>query len=473
MQFVKELVKNSIIYLAAQLSAKVLTFLLLVYIARMLGAVDYGKFAFAYALMNLFWILARFGLESLISRDVAQDSGRATRYLGDTLQLHAYLGLLALGLMMCTLFVFQKSPETNVLVLLLGLAMILNSMAESFTFTFASQERFDYQSILLAAAQLLTFVLVFAGLQAGWALVGIGVGFAGAAFVYLMASWLLCARKIASPLFVWDTQALWQLMCKAVPFAVAGIFVGVYYRIDVLILSALTTDQIVGWYDAAYNFVWALKLLPASLAAVLLPMLSKMYLTDRERTLKIYRKMIRYISLAAVPIIFFVFTWAETLTTLLFGPDYPESGLVLRWLVWAAALMFINAQQGTILVVAGQEKQLLLATAVGAISSVTLNLILIPCFSLYGAAIATILSELFVGTICVWYSGPFITLRSVLNDVMKPFFFLLIMVTIPIFIGLNLLVATIVALSGYIVALLTFSLIPNDDVKLLRSILRS
>jgi O-antigen/teichoic acid export membrane protein len=318
----------------------------------------------------------------------------------------------------------------------------------------------------------LTLILVFAGLQAEWELVGIGVGFAGAAFAYLLIAWVLCARKIATPLFVWDKVALWELMRKAVPFAVAGIFVGVYYRIDVLILSAFTTDQIVGWYDAAYNFVWALKLLPASLAIVLLPMLSKMYLTDGERTLKIYRKIIRYISLAAVPIIFFVFTWAETLTMLLFGPDYRESGLVLRWLVWAAALMFINAQQGTILVAIGREKQLLLATAVGAISSVTLNLILIPRFSLYGAATATILSELFVGIICVRYSEPFMTLRSVLNDVMKPFFLLLIMVTIPVFLDLNPLIATIIALSCYIVALFTFSIIPNDDVKLLRTMLR-
>jgi O-antigen/teichoic acid export membrane protein len=472
MQFVKGLVKNSIVYLVAQLSAKVLTFLLLVYIARTLGAVDYGKFAFAYALMNLFWILARFGLESLISRDVAQDSGRASRYLGDTLQLHAYLGLLALGLMMALLPLFQKSPETNVLVFLLGFAMIFISMAESFTFTFASQERFDYQAILFAASQVLTLILVFAGLQAEWGLVGIGVGFAGAAFAYLLIAWVFCARKIATPLFVWDKMALWELMGKAVPFAVAGIFVGVYYRIDVLILSTFTTDQTVGWYDAAYNFVWALKLLPASLATVLLPMLSKTYLTDGERTLKIYRKIIRYISLAAVPIIFFVFTWAEILTMLLFGPDYRESGLVLRWLVWAAALMFINAQQGTILVAIGREKQLLLATAVGAISSVTLNLILIPRFSLYGAATATILSELFVGIICVWYSEPFMTLRSVLNDVMKPFSLLLIMVTIPVFLDLNPLIATIIALSCYIVALFTFSIIPNDDIKLLRTMLR-
>lgn len=468
MQFVRGLAKNTIIYLSAQLGAKALTFLLFVYIARALGVVDYGKFAFAYALMSLFWILARFGLESLISRDVAQDSGRAPRYLGDTLQLHAYLGLLALGLMMASLLVFQKSPETNVLVFLLGLAMIFISMAESFTFTFASQERFDYQAILLAASQVLALVLVFAGLQAGWGLVGIGIGFAGAALAYLLIAWVLCARKIATPLFVWDKSALWELMGKAVPFAVAGIFVGIYYRVDVLILAAFTTDQVVGWYDAAQNFVWALKLIPASLAAVLLPAFSKMYLADRERTIKTYRKVIKYVSLAVVPIIFFTFTWAESLTVLILGPDYRESGQVLRWLVWAAALMFINAQQGTILVATGHEKQAMVATAVGAVSNVILNLILVPRYSLYGAATANIVSEFVVGFICMWYSVHLMSLRGIAGEVMKPFFFLLIMVTMPVFLGLTSLVATIVALSCYGVALLIFSMIPIDDVRLLK-----
>ncbi len=470
MHFVRGLAKNTIIYFSAQLGAKALTFLLFVYIARALGVVDYGKFAFAYALMSLFWILARFGLESLISRDVAQVSGRAPRYLGDTLQLHAYLGLLALGLMMASLLVFQKSPETSVLVFLLGLAMIFISMAESFTFTFASQERFDYQAILLAASQVLALVLVFAGLQAGWGLIGIGIGFAGAALAYLLIAWVLCTRKIATPLFVWDKSALWELMGKAVPFAVAGIFVGIYYRVDVLILTAFTTDQVVGWYDAAQNFVWALKLIPASLAAVLLPAFSKMYLADRERTIKTYRKVIKYVSLAAVPIIFFTFTWAESLTVLILGPDYRESGQVLRWLVWAAALMFINAQQGTILIATGRERQLLIATAVGAVSSVILNLVLVPRFSLYGAATANVLSELIVAVMCIVYSRLLVPLRNLAGDVIKPYSFLLIIVTIPVWFGLSPVLATIIALSGYVV--LALSLIPNDDMRLLKAILR-
>jgi O-antigen/teichoic acid export membrane protein len=470
MQFVKGLAKNTVIYLSAQLVAKAFTFLLIVYLARRLGATDYGKFAFAYALMNLFWILARFGLESLISRDVAQDAGRAARYLGDTFQLHAYLGLLALGLMTASLLFFQKSSETWALVFFLGLAMIFTSMAESFTYTFASQERFDYQAILVAVSQILTLVLVFAGLQIGWGLAGIGIGFAGAALVYLIASWWLCAHKIASPLFVLDHKTLWRLLCKAFPFAVAGIFVSVYYRVDVLILSTFATDQVVGWYDAAHNLVWALKLIPASLAAVLLPMFSKMYLTDREKTIRTYRKIIRYVSLAAVPMVFFTFIWAESLTVILLGLDYQESGRVLRWLVWSAALIFINAQQGTILIATGREKQLLFATAVGAISNVVFNIILIPRFSLYGAATANVLSELVVGVICMGYSRYLVPLRSLASDVIKPLSFLLMMTAASVLFGFSPVLATLIALSGYI--MLTLSVIPNDDVRSLKAMLR-
>ncbi len=470
MQLLRGLARNTIIYLSAQVGAKAVVFLLLLFIARTLGATNYGKFAFAYALMNLFWILARFGLELLISRDVAQDLARAPRYLGDTLQLHAYLGLAALGLMMASLLFFQKSPETNILVLLLGLAMILNSMAESFTFTFASQEQFGYQSALFASSQLLTLVFVLVALQAGWALIGIGLGFAGAALVYLLAAWVICFRKIASPMFVWDMQTLGQLMRRAVPFAVASAFVGVYYRIDVLILTAFTTDQVVGWYDAAHNFVWALKLIPTSLAAVLLPTFSRMYLTDKGKTLGTYRRIIKYISLAAPPIVFFTFTWAEPLAVLLLGPDYQESGRVLRWLVWAAGLMFINAQQGAILIATGRERQLLLATAVGAISNALLNLILVPRFSLYGAAIASVLSEFMVGAICMAYSGYLMPFRLLASDVLKPFLFLLALMFILALLGASPLLATTLAFICYIAFAL--SLIPSEDMKLLKAMLR-
>lgn len=52
-----------------------------IFIARYLGDIGYGKYSFAVAFTALFSVLSDLGLSTLTIRDVAQDRSLANKYL--------------------------------------------------------------------------------------------------------------------------------------------------------------------------------------------------------------------------------------------------------------------------------------------------------------------------------------------------------------------------------------------------------
>ena len=84
--------------------------------------------------------------------------------------------------------------------------------------------------------------------------------------------------------------------------------------------------------------------------------------------------------------------------------------LSLQILIFVAGLNFLYNPYGSALVVVGQQKKHLLGTAVAALINIVLNIILIPRFSLYGAAIATLISYTVLLGVEAWLASRFTSL---------------------------------------------------------------
>src|SRR5918996_3552092 len=103
--------KNSIFYFTSQILGKGLFFLTTVYLARLLGASEYGKFAFAFGFVTLFSVITKFGLDLLTSRDVGENRQLAGEYFRASITLRAVLACVFLLLMLIGTQVLDKPSE--------------------------------------------------------------------------------------------------------------------------------------------------------------------------------------------------------------------------------------------------------------------------------------------------------------------------------------------------------------------------
>ena len=131
------------------------------------------------------------------------------------------------------------------------------------------------------------------------------------------------------------------------------------------------------------------------------PVLSRTYEREKARFPGVYAFGIRWMVLSGLPFAVGLSTLSPEITAMLFSATYmpDEIGKVskaLQWLSWAGGLTFLTTAVQAVL--RATDKRRAFSTLMGttALLSICLNLFLIPRFSHIGAAIAMVISEVYL-----------------------------------------------------------------------------
>jgi O-antigen/teichoic acid export membrane protein len=84
---------------------------------------------------------------------------------------------------------------------------------------------------------------------------------------------------------------------------------------------------------------------------------------------------------------------SEWLMTLMYGEAYRAAGQVLMIHIWAGVFVFMGVGSSKWYISEGLHKYLTINTVAGAILNIVLNVFLIPKYGIYGAALATVMSQ--------------------------------------------------------------------------------
>jgi O-antigen/teichoic acid export membrane protein len=426
------------------LSAKGLDLLFYLLLARRLGVEQFGRYTYALSFTMLFSIVADMGLLTIFTREAARTPHRVRWLLGQVMTLKLALGLVTI-LASTGITLWTHAPAgTLPLVAIFTTSMLINSSAMLFDNLLKSAGR-------SGAAGLSTLAQSGTAIAVGGALLFSGQGAQGGAIAYLVASLIhlavsaLWARDLwshdsqelklapesttttpaapAAPDFAAasaNPQPLWHgslgLLREAAPLALSGAFIAVYFRIDSVLLNVFQGAKAVGLYGGVYRFFEAFVLLSAAYRSVLFPVMARVADGPAGSLGPLCRKSLRLHLMFTVGIAVFFTFQAKHIVTLVLGPEYVGSAPALAILMWALPGAFMA---DTLLhLLAAQRLQNLSARAVAitAVFNVVLNLIVIPMFSLYGAAVVTVLSELLsFGLMYAYFSRtvPRISLFSV------------------------------------------------------------
>jgi len=186
-----------------------------------------------------------------------------------------------------------------------------------------------------------------------------------------------------------------------------------FYWIDSVMLSYIKGDAAVGWYNAPFRIVLVLLLIPQSLIVALYPVMSKFYNTSEDSLTLSFQKSLKYLAMLGLPIGVAITLLAKQIILLTFGQEYINSVAPLQILVWSSVLIFVTMPFGNLLNC--QNKQLVVTKVCGLYVplNIILNLILIPRYSLIGAGIATVLTQLFGSFLLVYWT---LKVRSKIYD---------------------------------------------------------
>lgn len=361
--------------------------------ARVLGAHDYGMFAVGLSVASIVHMVVQFGLPALFTRESAQDQKWERAFPG-FLTLTLLLGLGAAVLLGFAAFLLSVEPFFRMLYLFFGGYVAAAILLELLYAFFRARENMRYEAagkvvqslaiLLLGALALVliplphTLALVYA-VGAMLALVFMG-------FVFVRHVPSLFRFRVDVPFFV-------QVLSRAWPLGAVGVFAAIFSHTDSAMLGVFGQITEAGWYNAAYRVV-GLTLIPAVfLGHSFLPALSKSIRKPAKSLQALWERQVEAALFFGVAGSVGGALLAPGIIQILYTPDFEPSTLALQILVWTVVLVFLVSAGSYLLFSAGAQKQSFWIMAAGAGGNVILNFLLIPRYSLYGAAAATLITS--------------------------------------------------------------------------------
>jgi len=399
---IKRIVNNTAISLVGQLVTSTSTFLLIVAYGRFLGDVKFGELYFASTFVGLIGVPLEFGLSGQITRDVAQDTGKALSYLNNALLIKVVLWFAMYGLMLLLCWQLGYGMEQHTLVAICGLTLLSASIASTFTSLHIAFERVLFPvvgSILEKGLSALIGVLLLrqgAGVEV-MACVLLGGSIVSAIW---QASWFF---RLVGAGFAFDWALIRGLVRTSIPFVVYGVLGVIYYRIDTVLLSLMTNTAVVGWYGAGYRLFDTLNFLPSLImGSTMYPIFSKLSTTSEERLKLAIEKTMNFLLFFGIPIAMGMLFAAPNIIRFLYHrPEFIHTIPVLQALAPGLVFLYVNAVFGNLMASTKREKKIPIMAAIALVFNLGLNLILIPVYQQVGAAVVTSLSELLLAGIAI------------------------------------------------------------------------
>jgi O-antigen/teichoic acid export membrane protein len=173
-----------------------------------------------------------------------------------------------------------------------------------------------------------------------------------------------------------------------------ALFMIVYLKIDIVMLQAMKSSTIVGWYAIASGLLFVFMPLQMAIVQSVFPIFSRTYVED-QRSFSLYFERISRFLLSMGTAVAVIATFAASpLVSLLYGKEYVQSASMLRILIWTLPLMSLSSLARTALMSCNLQRIALWVGGSNVIVNIVLNLFFIPVFGGHGAAIATVLTEL-------------------------------------------------------------------------------
>lgn len=366
-----------------------------VQVAVYLGPESYGLLSYALALVTVFGVAARLGLNRIVVRELVGRLEDGPRILGTTLVLRAGAGLAMWAAVIAASFAADPVDRTSIaLVAVVGATIPLQALE-------AIELRFEAEVatrgmvlartialVLVSVARLVMVVQQAPLIAFAWAAccetLVIGVGFVVAHR----------ARGLRISTWRFRPELARAMLLESWPEIVAGVATLLIMRLDVLLLGQLATSADVGVYAAAARLSEIWYFAPVVIVGSTFPALVEARSRDPVR----YRKRLQQLLSALVALGYAVAIpttiVATPLVTLLFGDAYRESASVLTIHVWTGVLVAFGTASGSWIFAEKLVRLSLYRTLLGAATCLALNLILIPRFGPVGAAWATLLAQL-------------------------------------------------------------------------------
>lgn len=472
MSILQRAIKNIFYKTIGEILSRLIYLAFFVYMARKIGANDFGLFSFAFSFAGIFAILIDPGLNILVTRDVAIDKSLTKKYYGNIFVVKSILSLITFFIIWSSLKLLRYDEYTINVVMLMGIFLILNAFYDYFIAVTDSHERMDISAVIKIANKL--FISVFGSLALffggklidllNWMILGSGM-------TVLLVSYLI-RKNITNMDVKIDWRFLKKVMHVAFPIALTMVFTTLYFKIDIIMLSMFNVSNSgIGFYSAAVKLIEILNVIPAVFVSGIFPILASFSEKIKSELESTFKKSFQTLLLIAAPIVVTTAILSDNIIRVIYGSAYINSAIALRILIWTSLFIFPNFLLSNLIVIANRQKLNALFSFSCLVLNVILNLFLIPHYSFVGASIATVVTDMVFFTLTTAFACRYFNDLKFLKEGIKPLVCGALLAIILLSLSsLYLIIVLPIAIASYMMLIFATKTFTMEDIQQIKKI---
>ncbi|EPJ3740355.1 flippase [Proteus mirabilis] len=395
----KKIIVNILWLISEKLANAVGTLIITIYVARYLGPSNMGIINFSLAISTIIVPLSQLGADSLIFNRVAKNINSGVALLNAT----RYLRLsISISLVVFTLLAFYSNgiDKKNFIILLLMMCSCIFLSLDVYRHYFDALLKSKFNSIATQIGVYSSFILRFILVKIQAGSIFFTIPFIISALIPFIIRSIFYRKSIkqfSSPKNTRNKFYLKYIFFAGFPLTLSSLSIIFYTRVNQIILGQYTDMYSVGILNAAITLAQGWIFFPL---AIITSFFAKIIKDNDSIRFKHGISLLLFIvSIISVFVILLFYYYSENIINLTYGKEYLPATEYLYLLSISSFFSIIGTIFYRTIVFSGGYKYIMIKMILMAIVNIILNLILIPQYYLYGAVIATLITEILSATL--------------------------------------------------------------------------
>ena len=372
-----------------------------------IGPAEYGTYFALFNFSFLFGIFLDFGLNNFNNRAVARHPSRLASYLPNLMVLKFGLSLVYFLVAFISATLTGYSALQIKMLAFLALNQVLLSYILYLRSNLTALHLFKIDSVISILDRLLA--IIFCGYflyMPYFAHSDFNINYfifsqTAALLITAIVAFIALRGRQAYQLTMWRWRFVRAILIKSAPFAMLGLLMTIYYRIDAIMLERMYSAAETGIYAQSYRLLDAVNQFGYLFGVPLMPLFASM-IRRREDIQEL---------LTFSAVLMFLFSCCAAMICVFFGDEimrllYPASSPYSVRIFSLLMISFIPISSvyifGTLLTARGSMMILNIIAVGGIVVNVILNLVMIPPYGALGTTVATLFTQTVVAALHIY-----------------------------------------------------------------------
>lgn len=389
-----KILKNYIYNMSYQVLVLIVPLITMPYISRVLGPSGVGIYSYTNSLISYFVLFSNLGITLYGNRQIAflqKNKEKRSRVFFEICTLKLVATSISFIFLVIFLLIYRRYT-----VLILAQSLILFANAFDVSWYFMGMEDFKKTVLRNIIVKILSLFLIFGLVHSKNDLLTYILILGGSALTGNILLLPFLSKQIDFSEF--KNLKIIKHFHPAILLFLPQLATQIYLVLNKIMLGNMDSIDAVGFFSSSDNIIRLSLTIVSSLSAVLMPRIASLIAEGKNKSVEKYmERSFEFIMFLSFPLMLGLMAIAHKFIPLFLGGSFKiVSKLVILESPVIILISLSIAITNQYLIPAKKNAEYIISTIIGAVANLVINIILIPKMGVFGAVIATNISELLV-----------------------------------------------------------------------------